>query len=291
MLKGTEFDAIAGSELRDTQGEILDVKGADISELEAGRGRINDNHSNKIPDVIGRITKAKKIFGPQDCEDDRQKYYWQKIKAPYIYVKGVLFDHDGDHRSAKAAAAILKHQHNTDSPLKLKCSVEGGIVKRGEKDSRLLARTKINGLALTFTPANNATLVEGLDLQKSKITQEEKDLISSYIPFAKNDVPTLIEVSNNIAIERVTHKINKINDLMKALTAGYGGAGSPTNLTNGGVFQTEFIDTDKSFRYISCDNCGKEQPYLKYQVKCRSCNKSFNFDNLAKFFINKPAKH
>lgn len=284
MSNGTEFDAIAGSELRDTQGEILDVKGADISELEAGRGRINDNHSNKMPDVVGRITKAKKIFGPEDCEDDRQKYYWHKVKAPYIYVKGLLFDDDGDHRSARAAAAILKHQHRTDSPLKLKCSVEGGIVKRGDKDSRILSRTKISGLALTFTPANNATLVEGLNLQKSRITEEEKELINSYIPFAKNDVPTLIEVSNNIAIERVTHKINKINDLVKALTSGYDG-GAPNTKTGGAVLQTESIDGNK-FKYITCDSCGKEMPYMKYQVKCRHCNKSFNFDNLVKFFIN-----
>lgn len=285
MSKGTEFDAIAGSELRDTQGEILDVKGADISELEAGRGRINDNHSNKIPDVIGRITKAKKIFGPEDCDDDRQKYYWHKVKAPYIYVKGVLFDNDGDHRSARAAAAILKHQHNTDSPLKLKCSVEGGIVKRGEKDSRILSRTKISGLALTFTPANNATLVEGLGLQKSKMTKEERDLINSYVPFAKNNVPNLIQISNNIAIERVTHKINKINNLIKALTAGYD-SGAPGNKTGGSVLQTESIGGNNGFKYITCDHCGKEMPYLKYQVKCRNCNKSFNMDNLVNFFTD-----
>ena len=56
----TKFDAVAASELRDTQGEILDVKGADISELLAGRGIVNDNHSNKLPDVVGRITVLKR---------------------------------------------------------------------------------------------------------------------------------------------------------------------------------------------------------------------------------------
>ena len=24
----------------------------------------------------------------EDCEDERQKYYWEKIKAPYVYAKG-----------------------------------------------------------------------------------------------------------------------------------------------------------------------------------------------------------
>ena len=213
----TKFDAVAGSELRDTQGEILSVEGADISELEAGRGIINDNHSNKLPDVIGRITGAKKIFGIQDCESDRQKYYWNKIKAPYIYTEGVLFD-DEDHRSAKAAAAILKHQHRTDSPLKLKCSVEGGIVERGKKDERILARTKIRGLALTFTPANNATLVEGLELAKSSGTVvEDMELIKSLVPAAVADVPTLVDFSRRISVAKIRENIEKIHEVVGAL--------------------------------------------------------------------------
>ena len=296
----TKFDAVAGSELRDTQGEILSVEGADISELEAGRGIINDNHSNKLPDVIGRITGAKKIFGIQDCENDRQKYYWNKIKAPYIYTEGVLFD-DEDHRSARAAAAILKHQHRTDSPLKLKCSVEGGIVERGKKDERILARTKIRGLALTFTPANNATLVEGLELAKSTGTvSEDMELIKSLVPTAVADVPTLVDFSRRISVAKIRENIEKIHETVgalkkntdasgsieKALSAGYGGAGSPTNLTGGGVFQAESVEGSRSFKYIDCPNCGKEQPYMKYQVKCRSCGKSLPFDTLAKFFLS-----
>jgi len=291
----TKFDAVAGSELRDIQGEILDVKGADISELEAGQGIVNDNHSNKLPDVIGRVTGAKKIFKVEDCESDRQKYFWNKIKAPYIYVTGELFD-DEDHRSARAAAAILRHQHKTDSPLKLKCSVEGGIVERGEKDDRILKRTKIKGLALTFTPANNATLVEGVDLNKSNNPQEF-ELIKSISHLARKDVPSFIEMADTLSEIKILSNVEKIketiltlkkNNINKALVAGYGSAGSPTSLTGGGVFQTESIDTKSNKnQYIECPSCGKEQPYVVYQVKCRSCNKHFPFDTLAKFFINK----
>lgn len=281
----TKFDAIASSQLRDTQGEILDVAGADISELEAGRGIVNDNHSNKLPDVIGRITEVKKIFGLEDCENDRHRYYWNKVKAPYIYTAAILYD-DEDHRSAKAAAAIIKHQFRTDSPLKMKCSVEGGIVERGKKDERILARTKIRGLALTFTPANNATLVEGLDLAKSAPTLDEIELIKSYAPYATVNVPALIDLSQRSSISKIRGNIEKIHDLAKALTAGYGGAGSPTDLTGGGVFQTENVEGSRTFRYIDCPSCGKEQPYMKYQVKCRSCGKSLPFDTLAKFFIS-----
>lgn len=281
----TKFDAIASSQLRDSQSEILDIAGADISELEAGRGIVNDGHSNKLPDVIGRITGVKKIFGLEDCETDRHKYYWNKVKAPYIYAEGLLFD-DEDHRSAKAAAAIIKHQFRTDSPLKMKCSVEGGIIERGKKDERILARTKIRGLALTLSPANNATLVEGLDLAKSAPTLDEIELIKSYAPYATVNVPALIDLSQRSSISKIRGNIEKIHDLAKALTAGYGGAGSPTDLTGGGVFQTENVEGSRTFRYIDCPSCGKEQPYMKYQVKCRSCGKSLPFDTLAKFFIS-----
>lgn len=293
----TKFDAVAASELRDTQGEILDVKGADISELEAGRGIINDNHSNKLPDVVGRITEVKKIFGIEDCDNDRHSYYWNKIKAPYIYTAGILFD-DEDHRSARAAAAILKHQHGTDSPLKLKCSVEGGIIERGKKDERVLARTKIRGLALTFTPANVATLVEGLDLAKSAaLTAEDMTLIKSYVSASIKDVPSLVDFSDKLSLTKIRQNIEKIHetvnglkknsDLNKALTAGYGGAEAPTMRTGGAVLQAESIDQGHSFRYIDCPNCGKDQIYASHQVKCRHCGKSFPFDTLAKFFINK----
>lgn len=284
MSNQTEFHAIAATELRDVQGEILNIAGADISELEAGRGIINDNHSNKMPDVIGRITYAKKIMKESDCVDDTEKDMWLKIKSPLIYVRGKLFD-DEDHRSAKAAAAILKVQHREDSPLKLKCSVEGGVISRGEKDSRLLSRTKIKALAFTFSPANNSTLVEGMNLTKSYSPSQLKadyELISEFIPFSKQEAPAFIEAPEY----RVRSKFEKINNLMKALTAGYGG-GSPTSATGGQVLQTESLDSGKSFRYIDCEHCGKEQPYLKYQVKCRNCGKSFAFDSLAKFFLSK----
>ena len=297
----TKFDSCATNALRDTQSEILDIQGADISDLLAGRGIVNDNHSNKLPDVVGRITEAKKIFGPEDCENDRHRYYWNKVKSPYIYVAGTLYD-DEDHRSAKAAAAILKHQFRTDSPLKLKCSVEGGILERGKKDPRVLARTKIRGLALTFTPANSNTLVEGLDLAKSAPTAEEIDLIKSYAPHAVVDVPALIDLSQRTSIAKIRENVEKIHEtvsalkknsnlpesLDKALTAGYGGAEAPNLRTGGSVLQTESLDQGRSFRYIDCPECGKEQVYMAHQTKCRSCNKSFPFDTLAKFFLNKP---
>ena len=99
-----------------------------------------------------------------------------------------------------------------------------------------------------------------------------------------NGIGSLIEPSDvseliDSAIEnRITENIVKINKLVKALTAGYGGAGAPGNLTYGSVIQAEAIDP--SFKYVSCYHCGKNQPYLKHQVKCRNCEKSLSFETL-----------
>lgn len=287
----TKWDGILGSQLRDTQGEILDIKGCDISELEAGRGYVNDGHSNKLPDILGRITRAKKVFGPEDCETERERFYWNKIKAPFIFGEGILFDDEGEHRSAKAAAAILRHQHKHDPALVLKASVEGGIIERGDKDERLLKRTKLKGVAFTYSPANNATLIQGLDLKKSSSWEADEPLIKSLIPLAQTNVPSFIEVADAISEVKIRRNIEKIAELTKALTAGYGG-GSPTEATGGQVLQSEAFDTKPidtksgGFKYITCSECGKEQPYVKFQVRCRKCSKAFPMDTLAKFFID-----
>lgn len=208
---------IAGSQLRDTQGEMLSVEGADISELEAGRGRLNDNHGKGFFNAIGRITSAKKIFKSEDCEDERQEYYWNKVKAPFIYVKGYLYD-DEDHPNARAAAAILRNIHKADTPLQLKASVEGGVVSRGLSDPSLLARTKIHSVALTFTPANNNTLVEPTSLNKSDIDEEaDALLIKSVLHLAETNVPSFRHIVRDASATKVQNNLTKLVELMKEL--------------------------------------------------------------------------
>ena len=320
--KPLEFDCIAGSQLRDTQGEMLDVAGADISHLEQGLGLWNDNHGHGFFNTLGKITGAKKIFKAEDCENDRHRYYWEKIKAPYIYARGYMFD-DDDHPNAKAAAAILRNIHKADCPLKLKASVEGGVIARGINDSNLLARTKITKVALTFTPANNATLVEPLSMDKSDTWAQDEILIKSVMHLAKTDTPSFRHITrlasaekivNNFdkirsiakeaglqtqlpiysvdglvkeaVMDKVSNNINKINEMIKALTAGYGGASAPINRTGGSILQAESLDDGRGgLRYINCNSCGKEQAYMKYQVKCRECNKHFPMADLYKFMV------
>lgn len=327
--KPLEIDMIAGSQLRDTQGEMLSVEGADISDLIMGKGRLNDNHGKGFYNSIGRITSAKKIFKKEDCTTDRHHYYWDKVKAPYIYVAGHLYD-DEDHPNARAAAAILRNVHKADAPLKIKASVEGGVISRGVSDQSLLARTKIHSVAITFTPANNATLVEPTSLDKSSFDEAaDMELIKSVAHLAETNVPSFRHITrhaqagkvisniekiqeiadalglsksdlpvfekNELIKHALEHKIlnnvKKINELTKqisqqsldkALMAGYGGAGAPTGRSGGSVIQSESLDDGRSFKHISCDQCGKEQVYHKYQVKCREpgCNASFPLEKL-----------
>lgn len=319
--KPLEIDMVAGSQLRDSQGEMLSVEGADIADLTIGNGRINDNHGTGFSNSIGRVTGAKKIFSEADCENDRQRYYWEKIKSPYIYVRAYLYD-DEDHPNARAAAAILRNIHKTDAPLKIKASVEGGVMARGIKDSSLLARTKIHSVALTFTPANQNTLVEPLNLEKSTdISESDRILIEKAQELAKTNVPSFrhvtrrataeaikvkidraVELAKSLGIEvdadldtdalvksvlknKVQEKIEKINELTKALTAGYGGAAAPTGRTGGAVFQTETLDLGRGFDYITCNKCGEEQVHATNQVKCRECGKPFEFEKLVNLIV------
>jgi hypothetical protein len=319
----TWLDGILGSQLRDTQGEMLSVEGADISELEAGRGRWNDNHAKGAYNVLGHITEAKKIFGPEDCENERHKYYWEKIKAPYIYGKGYLYD-DEDHPNARAAAAILRSVHKHDAPLKLKLSVEGGVVARGVKDPNLLARTKIHSCAITFTPANQATLCEPVNMTKTASSASDEALIKSVMHLAESDVPSFRHVTRHAQATVVSEKIQQINALLKSydieplpqssieelikdavakkvfdnvqkitemvkmLSAGYGGAGAPTGRTHGAVLQTEALDDGrKGFQYYTCFQCGDEQVYSKNQMKCRKCGQSLSFEDLFKLLSRK----
>ena len=211
------IDMCAGSELKDTQGETLSVEGADISDLQDGKGRLNDNHGKGFFNSLGRVTEAKKIFKSEDCENERHKYYWEKIKAPFIYAKGYLFNNE-DHPNAKAAAAILRNIHREDAPLVMKASVEGGVVARGTADPARLARTKIHSVALTFTPANNATLVEPVDLNKANQDWEaDKQLIKSVMHLAETNVPSFRHIQRHASANSIYDNILKIQDLSREL--------------------------------------------------------------------------
>jgi len=308
--KPLEIDMCCASQIRDTQGEMLSIDGCDISEMIAGRARFNDNHGKSFYNSLGMITEAKKIFKAEDCENDRHTYYWEKIKAPYIYARGYIYDNT-DHPNAKAAGAVMRNIHKNDSPLKMKASVEGGVIARGINDPTLLARTKIVQIALTLTPANQATLVEPLNLSKSlNKTQEATDmaLIKSVQHLAVKNVPSFRQIERRASAEKISDNLSKIQDLsdklgldktlpdinpnifavdalkkkilknatniysmVKALTAGFGGGGMPTSLTGGGVIQSESMEAPLPV-ILSNDKKKKKKKLKKKEFDYISCD-------------------
>jgi len=282
LSKGTLIDGCAGTETIDSQGERLDIEGCDISALENATGRFNDNHSKSFSGSLGHITGAKKIFKFEDCDDDRQVMYWNKLKKPYIYVKGELFD-DTDHANAKAAASIMKHLHKKNAPISVKMSVEGAVLAR--KDGGILNRTKVHSVALTFTPANKETLAMPMSLEKSDLTEVNwEELIKSVS--VVSDVPCFIQ-DNDIAAKlteatgKIVELLNNIGALKKALSAGYSAGGAPSSLTGGSVLMLSSLDKI----YTSCPDCGKRQIIKKSQTGCSFCKNNWTMDKIVKHLV------
>lgn len=112
LANGTMIDGSAATEHLDSSGERLSIEGLDISSLEAGDGTFNWEHkSENASQIVGKILFAKKIFKEEECANEREAYWWNKVKAPFLYVIGELFDGTG-HAAAKDMAAIFKYDHS-----------------------------------------------------------------------------------------------------------------------------------------------------------------------------------
>ncbi|NBT59062.1 hypothetical protein EBT16_09795 [bacterium] len=134
----------------------MDIEGADISDLEEGKGVFNWEHRGEDSDgaspndVVGKIIYAKKIFKESDCENDREKGYWNQVKMPFIYGVGRLYDAAG-HPGAVALAAQIRDHHANGEPILARFSVEGSTLEK--KNNRLL-RSVIRRVAITLKPCN-----------------------------------------------------------------------------------------------------------------------------------------
>ena len=276
LNKGMMFDTCASTDAIDSQGERLNIEGCDISTLETGMGRVCDNHGKSFVHAIGRVVGAKKIFKAEDCDDDRQKMYWDKVKKPYIYVKGELYDSE-DHPNAKATAAILRHLSKAGAPLSVRASVEGSVLAR--KEGGILDRTKVHSIALTFTPANKETLVMPISLEKSDDSVDWETLSKSVTIAA--DAPSFIErdfMSQKLvdATNAIVALVRKVSELKKALSAGYAASSNPSSLVGGSVLTMPSVDK----LYTNCTACGKKQIVRKSQIKCDHCGESWSMSKI-----------
>lgn len=154
------IDGVLGSAAIDSSGEVLDIEGADISDWEAGTMLLNWEHSPGeagASTIVGKVIYAKKIFKAEDCENERQRMYWDQIEVPFIYGVCRLWDKSG-HAEAKSIAAIIRDCAANNEPIICRFSVEGSTLK---KEGNVLKRSVIRRVAVTTKPCNR-TAVSGL---------------------------------------------------------------------------------------------------------------------------------
>lgn len=249
---GLEIYGCAAIDSPDRVGEKISIENMDISSLRY----LNDDHSADLFSMIGGITQAKKILKADDAKTPQEKKCWQVAKAPFLFVKGTLADQQG-HPNAEAASALLKFcAQNPNLPLQVGFSIEGGIIERDPSDSKILSKTKAEGVSLTIKPCHpNAKVFLVNDLMKSeplaampeKYTEALKK--SGFTPSFKENTPM-----------GVMHKIEQLKKSVK-----------------------EFTDGITS---LKCQKCGKLERFFKsssdWPNNCTGCSSSFRMTDIYK---------
>jgi hypothetical protein len=188
---GTFIHGIASSEHLDSSGERIKIEGVDISSLTKD-GVLNVEHQSKeASSIVGKIWEAKKILKRSDCENDHHKYFWDKVKMPYIYIAGELFDAVG-HKEASEIAAMVRFDSqeslNKDSKRLINFSIEGSRV---EKTGQVITKCIARKVSITLTPCNKICEAEELKID-DKAKKEADSGKFSFIQdiMSKSDEPS-----------------------------------------------------------------------------------------------------
>lgn len=167
----TYIQGIGASENLDSSGEVVSIDGLDISSLTID-GVLNWEHKSDAPaQVVGKILKAKKIFSDADCEDENQLKFWEKVKVPYLYIMGELFDDYSD--SAREVAAKFRydadHKNQNERPV-MNFSVEGSKIS---KEGMVVTRSIARKITLTVLPCNKQAIAEMVVANKNSDEEDE----------------------------------------------------------------------------------------------------------------------
>lgn len=127
-----EVEGVASTEDEDSDGEMLDPDGFDISEM-TRYGMLNFNHNQK--EILGHITKA-------------------NIKDRKLFIKGVLYPELEDVQKLVTINEVLE-KHG--SPRKLGFSVEGKAISRSPLNNKVVTKARLHSAALTWHPKNRNT--------------------------------------------------------------------------------------------------------------------------------------
>lgn len=185
--RGTFIHGIAASQHLDSSGERIIIEGVDISSLTKD-GIFNLEHNSKeASQMIGKILEAKKILKRSDCENDHQKKFWDKLKMPFIYVAGELFDGVG-HSAAQDIAAMLRYDKHTDkrkTKRLINLSIEGSRLDRdGANITKCIARK----VSITITPCNKVCEAEELEKPHEDMPKTKKSVIDKILGKSESNV-------------------------------------------------------------------------------------------------------
>ncbi len=286
MSKNTIIDGIAASEHIDSSGESLSIEGMDISSLGGPDSILNWEHGSKDRpgQVVGKVTFARKIMKKEDAKSQREQYFWNKAKKPFVYIKAELFDGLG-HSGAEDVAAMLKYKNKDkgeDSRLVVGFSIEGGKI---EKNGMLVTKSIARDVAITVKPCNkicDAEVIES-DVADDFLYKNQNfdcEIIESELSINSTSYRSLLldsikksewkpskEDEEQIKELKITPKAKDMieeystdNNMRKALIAGMFG-GSPDSKTGMAALAPEHLEgkkVKKSQQDLSFSKLGPE---------------------------------
>jgi hypothetical protein len=241
---GLRIDGIAASSAIDTSSEAIDIENLDISSLKSGQGVLNYEHRNpkqqgaSFLDVLGAITYAHKIMGPDDCENDRQRSYWDQVQLPFVYIQAELFD-DENHPGAVAAASIIRFYHTRKMPILIRFSIDGHTI---EREGNVLKHCIARDVALTIKPANHSCVSGVLDEKAKKVgALDELSRSQDGLTRLPGVEFTMLAPDDDIdPVTLIRSEVANLQELGKAMTAGSMMA-APGDLRGGSALAKEDV--------------------------------------------------
>lgn len=151
------IEGLASTPSQDQQGEIVLVKGLDLTYLEEGKGTFNWNHfGDKDPSsVVGLITDHRRTLDGE------------------LFVKGKLLK---NLPKAKACYDLLKALDSEGEARRMGMSIEGKVL---HKQNRVIYKAWVKAVALTMDPVNPDTYVSFAKsfADAEYVPQGESDLV------------------------------------------------------------------------------------------------------------------
>lgn len=252
---GLKIDGIAASEHIDSSGEILIIENNDISELKEGKSVLNFEHSNRHEDIIGAIIYAHKILKKEDCENDRQKKYWDFVKKPFIYIIAELWD-DQNHPGSIAVAAMVRYYASKKEKMLISFSIEGATL---ERNGNILKESVSRRVAATLRPCNKTAISSIYEDSKDEEVKKSIEFMSKNI----DETISSLELDSSILGEEVEitpdSLFKHIEDLNKTLTAGMGNV-APSALVGGAALSREYINGKKNVIKAAVRDWNRKRP-------------------------------